>query len=125
MNGNKSDSLSARRALVTGASSGIGRAITLELLNGGATVVANARRADRLEQLKNDAGDSAGRLHTFSGDASDPQTIARMMDFAQGSLGEVDLVVVNAGRGLSGSLLTSDIAQWNDMIQTNVLARCT
>lgn len=118
--------LARRVAVVTGASSGIGRAVALELLAAGAAVLANARGSDRLATLQRDArhisGESrAARLGVFAGDAGDPQVIQGMMSQAEHQFGLVDLVVVNAGRGLSGSVLGSAAGQWEEMLRTNVL----
>jgi NADP-dependent 3-hydroxy acid dehydrogenase YdfG len=111
--------LSGRVAVVTGASAGIGEAIVQALSAAGASVILNARRADRIEAI-------AAKLPNavcVSGDAADPAVITQMLDTAVAKFGkEADLVVVNAGRGLNGSVLTSDQTQWEEMIRTNILA---
>ncbi len=112
--------LSSRIAVVSGASAGIGRAVAQDLVRLGARVVLNARRADRLEQLREEIGPS--RCITVAGDAADPGTVEAMLDAAKTRFErEADLVVVNAGRGLAGSLYTSDTSQWEEMIRTNLL----
>jgi NADP-dependent 3-hydroxy acid dehydrogenase YdfG len=111
-----------RVAVVTGASSGIGRAIALQLLAAGAKVLANARGLHRLQLLRDElTGDAAQRLRLRAGDAADPQFIQQLLADAEQAFGPPDLVVVNAGRGLSGSVLTSDPQQWDEMLRTNVL----
>lgn len=116
-------SLRGRCAIVTGASAGIGEAVALDLAAGGAAVVINARRADRLEALASRIGESGGRAEVVAGDAADEGVIEAMFD-AGGRLrdGGADIVVANAGRGLGGSVLTSDPAQWASMIEVNLLA---
>ncbi len=112
-------SLDGRVALVTGASAGIGEATARAFVEAGACVVVNARRSDRLKALRNELG--AEHVALCEGDASDPGVIAAMLATAKGVFGSVaDLVVVNAGRGLAGSVLTSDPAQWDDMIRVNL-----
>lgn len=118
--------LANRVAVVTGASSGIGRATALALIAGGAKVLANARGAERLGTLTAEARqrsgeDGAGRLRLLPGDAGNELFIQKMLAEAERAFGPVDLVVVNAGRGLSGSVLTSDSAQWEEMVRTNVV----
>lgn len=115
--------LEGRIAIVTGASAGIGAAVARDLVAQGAAVVLNARREGPLKEL---AGTMPrGRSAVVAGDASDDATIKAMLDTARDMLGrgtsEASLVVINAGRGLNGSVMTSDTAQWEEMIRTNLL----
>lgn len=104
---------------MTGASAGIGLAIAKQLHAAGAGVVINARRAERLASVAKELG---GRVATVAGDAAEEKVIAGMFAAARERLGaEADLVVVNAGRGLAGSAVTSDTSQWEEMIRTNLL----
>ncbi len=116
--------LEGRSAVVSGASAGIGRAVALELARRGARVVVNARRVDRLETLQREIESEIGpgRCAVAAGDCAEQGVIDAMLDTAADSFGKpADLVVVNAGRGLAGSLMTSDTAQWEDMVRTNLL----
>lgn len=116
--------LDGRIAVVTGASAGIGEGVARELAAGGARVVLNARRRDRLEALALELGDAHGRgcCAVAPGDCADPGVISSMLAAAELAFGAPpDLVVVNAGRGLAGSVMTSDEAQWDEMIRTNLL----
>lgn len=120
--------LANRTAIVTGASAGIGLAIAERLVARGARVVVNARRADRLSALAQKLNAEHGHGKTVCvavpGDAAAQATIDRMFEAAaqfSGSGGCTDLVVINAGRGLSGSVSTSDVSQWEDMVRTNLL----
>jgi NADP-dependent 3-hydroxy acid dehydrogenase YdfG len=110
-----------RVAVVTGASAGIGRAVARALAKDGANVVVNARRAERLEELAREIG--ADRAAAVPGDAADDAVVKRMLDTARERFGrEADLVVVNAGRGLRGSVYDSDPAKWEDVIRVNLLS---
>ncbi|MGH7130502.1 MAG: SDR family oxidoreductase [Phycisphaerales bacterium] len=111
---------SPRIAIVTGASAGIGLAIARHLGAAGCKLVINARRADRLDALARELGASA--VIPVAGDSADDAVIARMLDTARECFGrEADLIVVNAGRGLGGTAITSDAAQWDDLMRTNVM----
>lgn len=120
--------LSSRIALITGASAGIGQATARELATLGARIAVNARREDRLIALvqeladRRDQGPDDDRAIAIAGDASDDGVIAEMLDRPGESFGSpVDLVVINAGRGLAGSVMTSDPEQWDEMIRTNLV----
>ncbi|MBX3383675.1 MAG: SDR family oxidoreductase [Phycisphaeraceae bacterium] len=115
--------MKGRVAVVTGATAGIGEALVRRLVGDGCFVVVNARRADRLDDLRRELGDEDVRC--VAGDASDESVIERMLDTARDALGtpgqEADLVVINAGRGVAGSVIGSDTAVWEEMVRTNYL----
>lgn len=114
-----SQSLAGRIAVVTGASAGIGEAITRTFVSAGAKVVINARRVERLEALGKELGRE--RVAIAAGDAAEPSVIDAMLSAAVKHFGrEADLVVANAGRGLGGTAITSDASQWDEMIRTNI-----
>ena len=112
--------LSERIAIVTGASAGIGEAVATSLYDHGARVVVNARRRERLELWAEPR--DATRIEIVHGDASEPAVVESMLDQARAKWGrEADLVVVNAGRGLAGSVTDSDESQWEEMVRVNIL----
>ncbi len=116
--------LADRIAVVTGASAGIGRSIAQELARGGASVVVNARREGPLHELAESLNTELGREAAvcLAGDAAQLTTVHRLLDRAEDHFGRTtDLAVVNAGRGLAGSVMTSDMAQWEEMVETNLL----
>lgn len=113
--------LTGRVAIVTGATAGIGRAIASELCGRGARVVLNGRRAERLKAVAAELGPRQ-QVAAVAGDCADHAVIDRMLAAASETFGrEADCIVVNAGRGLSGSVISSDPAQWEEMIRTNLL----
>ncbi len=115
-----SDELKDRIAVISGASAGIGRAVAMDLAERGARVVLNARREDRLRELRDEIGENDAEI--VAGDAGDAKVVDEMLDAARERFGrEADLVVVNAGRGLAGSVFTSDASEWEDLIRTNLL----
>ncbi|MEZ6242250.1 MAG: SDR family oxidoreductase [Phycisphaerales bacterium] len=111
-----------RVAVVTGASAGIGEAIARGLAAQGASVVLNARREERLAEVVGEINAAKGEAVACPGDAGDPRVITAMLDRARDHFGsEANLVVVNAGRGLKGSVYDSDTDQWEEMVRTNLL----
>ncbi len=115
--------LKGRIAVVSGASAGIGLAAAEHLVHLGAAVVLNARRADKLKAACARFGPEDAAA--VAGDCADPRVISELLDTAKHTFGggsrEADLIVVNAGRGLAGSVLSSDPTQWEEMIRTNQL----
>ena len=116
--------LLGKTAIVTGASSGIGRSTALSLAGDGAAVVVSARREDRLKVLVQEIVSLGGKALAVVADASLPADIDRLLEQAlawQDGGSKYDIVVVNAGRGLAGSLLASDAKQWQEVYDLNVL----
>lgn len=114
----------AHAAVVTGASSGIGRATALRLAQDGWTVYAVARRAERLHALADQvAGDGAvvGKIIPLPADVTDPAQVARVQEQVQAS-GGADTVLTIAGGALGTDIVGEGSAeQWETMFRSNVL----
>ncbi|MBV2357597.1 SDR family oxidoreductase [Streptomyces sp. J2-1] len=95
---------------VTGASSGIGREVTEQLLKRGDRVAAVARRADRLDDLAKEYGD---QLWTVSADITDTAALRAVVERAFTELGRIDVIFSNAGSGAFGAAeeLTDEIIE--------------
>lgn len=89
--------LEGKTAVVTGASSGMGRAIVDRFVREGADVVAVARRKNRLEELAESLQDAEGKIVIFPGDISAREVCEGMIDEAAGQFGHLDILVNNAG----------------------------
>ncbi len=99
------------RALVTGASSGLGRAIARQLVQMGATVVLTGRSAVKLDAVAEEllqAGASPERIITVAADLTVERDRERLFDVVADRLGALDLVVNNAGVGATGQFDTHD-----------------
>ena len=115
--------LAARIALVTGAGSGIGRAIALRLAAEGACVVVADRDADSAAAVAAEIGlrDGTDAVVPWTADVTDEEQVAAAVAAAAVAFGGVDLVVNNAGLSISRPLLETTVADWD--IQHDVMAR--
>jgi NADP-dependent 3-hydroxy acid dehydrogenase YdfG len=113
-----------RVALVTGASSGIGRAVARMLAAEGMRLAVCARRDERLRDLAREIEASGGQARTFAVDLRDERRIEAMFDAVGREWGGVDVLINNAGLGRAASLLSADSAPWREMLEVNVLALC-
>jgi NAD(P)-dependent dehydrogenase (short-subunit alcohol dehydrogenase family) len=108
-------------AIVTGASSGIGRAVALGLLRRGCAVVLAGRRASLLEEAIRECGADAARGLAVPTDVADPSAVRRLFDSAVSAFGRVDLLFNNAGATVSGVLLEDlTIQQWQAVVDVNL-----
>jgi len=113
--------LQDRVGLVTGASSGIGRAIAAALAVEGATVVAASRRQDRLADLVREVGDRGGRIVAHDLDVTDERSCRAAVQRTADEFGGLDILVNNAGLMLLGQIDGADPEDWRRMIDTNLL----
>jgi 3-oxoacyl-[acyl-carrier protein] reductase len=110
--------LEGRRAVVTGASKGIGRAIALRFAEAGAAVSICARSLDALQKTSQEIAARGVKTHVEACDVGKKDALARYIDDAAQSLGGIDLLVNNA----SGFGLTDDETGWEKSIGVDVLA---
>ncbi len=115
-------SMRDKTVLVTGASSGIGRATALAFAGGGARLLVCARRADRLADLAAELKDAgAGAVASFALDVRDRPAVETAIQGLASEWAAIDVLVNNAGlsRGLA-KLYADDPENWEEMIDTNV-----
>jgi len=110
------------RAIVTGASSGIGRAIACELARQGAKVICMARREDRLQSLAQEIEGAGGCVSCIVGDVTDAAARARAIEAAVFHFGGLDILVNNAGVGAIGPFETGDPQRVRRIMEVNFFA---
>ena len=115
-------SLSGKRALVTGASSGIGRAIAQELGQQGCNVALLARREERLQETAALVESGENTAHIFPVDLADTTMAQQAVDAAASALGGLDVVINAAGIGRQSKLMDGNIEDWRDMHDINDMA---
>ena len=117
------DELKGRVALLTGASGGIGKAIARRLAEEGADLcLAYGRHADDAESVAEYARELGRRVTTVAADMSDPQAPAALVAHANDQLGQVDLLIANAGTANIKGWQDIDLASWNATLAVNLTA---
>jgi short-subunit dehydrogenase len=111
-----------RVALVTGASSGIGAATALALAGAGLRVGLCARRKDRLDQLAAGITAQGGVATVHAVDVTDPLAVRAMVEAVDTQWGRLDVLVNNAGRGLSATLEQTTAEELRALMELNVVA---
>jgi short-subunit dehydrogenase len=114
--------LTDRRALVTGASSGIGRALAVELARRGVDLVLLARREDRLAEVAQQISQLCRRAICIPGDVTDPAVRQRALAAAEEQLGGLDILVNNAGVAAHGRFAEGDPGRVRPIMEVNFFA---
>lgn len=109
-----------KKVLITGASAGIGYALSEELSKRGAEVIITARRQDRLEELAKKIERADGKVHIFNEDLSLPESGKKLYDQIKSAGLKVDILINNAGYGRWGELTSYERDDYSKMLQLNV-----
>jgi uncharacterized protein len=109
-------------ALVTGASSGIGLALSGILAKNGHDVVLVARTTSKLQEVGEELQKSGIRAHVITADLSRPNAAVDIVAELKRRNAEIEILVNNAGSGLAGPFVDNDLQRELDMIQVNIVA---
>lgn len=109
--------LSGKKALVTGATGGIGAAIATALHQAGAEVVVSGTRAEKLQEL---AGDLGSRVHVIAANLSDRADVDRLAKDASEAMGGIDILVNNAGITRDNLAMRMKDEDWDSVMQVNL-----
>jgi NAD(P)-dependent dehydrogenase (short-subunit alcohol dehydrogenase family) len=113
-------SLKGRVALVTGASSGLGVQFARALAENGAALALVARRADRLQALKDEIEKMGGKAIAIEADVTDRAAMTRAFDAAEKAFGTVTILVNNAGIAHCGRAVEMPPEEWRKVLSTNL-----
>lgn len=111
--------LTGRKALVTGASGGIGSAIAKALSAQGAEVALSGTRVGALEDV---AKDMAGKTHILPCNLSDLDAVERLVPDAEAALGGIDILINNAGMTRDNLFMRMKDEEWDDVLKINLTA---
>ena len=109
-----------RPAVVTGASSGIGRATATALAALGHPVVLGARRVDECEDAATAIRAAGGEAVAIRLDLADADSVERFADAAVDTLGQIEILVSNAGQNMAGAVLDTDTASLESVLAVNI-----
>ena len=112
--------LAGQTALVTGANSGIGKAVAMAMAEAGAAVAVNYVSGEAEARAVTNAITMRGDAVAIRADVSDERQVERMSDEACGLFGTLDIVVANAGLQRDAPFEEMTLAQWNTVIGVNL-----
>ncbi len=112
--------LDGKTALVTGASSGLGRRFAKVLSASGAAVVLAARRADRLSELESEIEGEGGKAISVALDVTSSRSVVDAFEAAEGALGPVDILINNAGMNVEARAVDLPETEYDRVMDTNV-----
>lgn len=106
---------------ITGASSGIGRALAIELGRRGATIGLLARRAETLSEIQREVEDAGGRALALAADVRDTDAVRAAASQLREKLGRIDVLIANAGIGATTDARALEAKEVADVLGTNVM----
>jgi NAD(P)-dependent dehydrogenase (short-subunit alcohol dehydrogenase family) len=112
--------LAGRTALVTGASSGVGRATALAFAREGIRVVVTARRADKLDSLVREIAGLGGKAVAVPGDAAEPSTAKAAVAKCIHMFGRLDFLINNAGQGAYKQPIDTSVDDYDALMAANM-----
>ncbi len=114
------ESLKGKIALVTGAGKGIGRAIAIALANEGVHVGLISRTEKDLQHVATEIKSLGVNTAIATADVSDIQSVNTAVEKIQKELGDIDILINNAGTGTFGKFLELEPAQWENQVKVNL-----
>src|SRR5262249_22178939 len=115
--------LKRRTAIVAAASSGLGKAIAMELATEGANLVINSRSEERLSDAANEIRHTTGAaVLAVVGDVTDETFVAQLISDAKKEFGRIDILIANAGGPPAGFFSDFDAKHYRDALELNLIS---
>ena len=111
--------LDGKKVLITGASGGIGESMARSFHDAGADVLLHGTRQAKLDEIAKDLGD---RAHTITADLTDSESVDKLAIDAMERLGEIDILINNAGVTRDGLFVRMSKDDWDTVMQVNLTA---
>lgn len=115
--------LTDKTALVTGASSGLGREMAKMLAVAGARIAVAARRVERLAELCCEIADTGGEAFSVALDLTDSSSIQQAIETVESGFAPIDVLVNNAGISVEAPFLETSRQQWLGQLDTNIIGQ--
>jgi 3-oxoacyl-[acyl-carrier protein] reductase len=112
--------LEGRVALVTGSAQGIGKAIALNLAEGGASIILTDMQRSKLDEAVKDIEAKGAKALSYCVDVTDPEAVRAMVDEALKAWGKIDILVNNAGITRDALIMRMKKEAWDAVLKTNL-----
>ncbi|QWU16464.1 short chain dehydrogenase [Paenibacillus sophorae] len=117
---NVQEKVAGKVVVITGGSSGIGKATAIELVKQGANVVINGRREEALAEAAREIDPTGEHVHSVAGDIADPETAGRVIAEGLARFGRIDTLINNAGVFLAKPFTDYSEADFASVMSINV-----
>jgi NAD(P)-dependent dehydrogenase (short-subunit alcohol dehydrogenase family) len=111
--------LAGKTALVTGGGHGLGRAIALSFAREGAVVAVCGRKREPLDEAVEALRSAGGQAHAFLCDVTSEESVNEAVQAAERAMGRIDLLVNNAGIGITATVARTTLENWNQVMSVN------
>ena len=115
------ENISGKNAIITGAGKGIGKAIATALAQEGVNVALVGRTKSHLDELAEELKQYNVKVAVATMDVGDIHSVNNAIELVKGELGFIEILINNAGVGKFGKFLEMEIADWEQIIQTNLM----
>jgi len=112
--------LKGRKALVTGASKGLGRAMAIALAKNGAHLILVSRDREKLEAVAKEIADDGGQADVFPADITKEEQVQQLEAEVRSKIGQVQILINNAGTNLRRDITDFTLAEWRGVQDTNL-----